>query len=136
MKALVPGHVYLLDQLDTFGDISRQSLAFVKRIGEGYPGNAEPAHCGVTVQEVCRMLIDRLQYVSGQAEHMGDEMSVNVDRECIEFLRSVIRLLEFRAAVRHGRPNPFLGPEYKAPELEPICRGCGHVGCAGGCGRG
>lgn len=136
MRVVVPGHIYLLDQLDTGGfQEPRQYITFVKRVGEGYPGNEGDPHRGVTVQEVCRVLIDRLQYVQNQAAHFDDQLSVQIDQECIEDLRAVIRLLEHRAAVRHERPILMPGDRWRYPELQPTCRGCGHVGCSGGCGR-
>ena len=71
MKVLDPGHDYALNVLDgLLGEFER--LTFVKRDNppEKYPGN-NSAHPGTTIQEVCRVLIERLRYVNGQSEEIG-----------------------------------------------------------------
>jgi hypothetical protein len=59
MKVLEAGHKYELLSLDG-GE--PQILTFVKREGEGYPGNVGH-HPGTTLQEVLRAEIDRGMYV-------------------------------------------------------------------------
>ena len=48
MKVLDPGHVYELAQLDreSYDRYPVAHLTFVKRVGEGYPGNEGEAHAG------------------------------------------------------------------------------------------
>ncbi len=115
MRVLDPGHVFELAHLDGDGI---QQLRFVKREGIGYPGNVGH-HEGTNLQEVIRALIARLGYVDSQ---LYDDSNL----ECIEHLRECIRLLETRAAIRHGRSVPIFG---KYPEILGTCSDCGHIGC-------
>lgn len=122
MHVVDSGHKYLLDALD--GD-AVQELTFVKREGPKYPGN-RGHHSGTTSQEVLRALIERSIYVNFQ-QPCAETESV------IELLKAALYLLEVRAARTHGRV-------LELPMLEVMlgtgkCRGCGHVGCEGGCGR-
>lgn len=63
MKVIDPGHHYGLAVLDGEPNGS-ESLLFVKRQGEKYPGNTFHHH-GTTLQEVLRACCERLRYVNG-----------------------------------------------------------------------
>ena len=122
MHVVDSGHKYILDSLD--GELL-QTLTFVKREGPKYPGN-RGSHPGTTSQEVLRALIERSIYVNFQQPCAETEAVT-------ELLKAALYLLEVRAARTHGRV-------LDVPMLEVMlgkakCRGCGHVGCAGGCGR-
>lgn len=125
MKILDPGHLYELDNLDAPGpSLQTATLRFVKRVGDKYPGNSEPAYEGTTTQEVLRALIDRQKYVDGQRHDMANVLVVSN-------LRQALRWLEVRAAEERGddvAADAVL--DMKEPELEPTCAGCGHVLCA------
>ena len=119
MKVLDPGHEYELAILDDFeNDLAPQHLRFVKRFGPGYPGNVN-SYAGTNLQEVLRVLIDRVQYLEAQISDPSNGMVIKNLRECI-------LLLELRAADRHGRvlPNTRLDIEN-----EPVCKMCGHIAC-------
>lgn len=132
MKVLDEGHSYALAHYDAEHP-TVEILNFVKRIGEGYPGNRGPFHSGTNIQEVCRVLIDRLNYVMNQARELGDEQSVRTDSRCVLLLRDVLWLLEERAARRAERPWPCV--ESYDPQIEhiPTCSKCGHIKCDGMC---
>jgi hypothetical protein len=115
MQALDPGHIYFLQSLDGGG---HEVLRFVKRQGPNYPGN-KGAHPGTTIQEVCRALIDRLDYVNNQIPCMDN-------RKSRAALQSAIYWLEKRAAERHGRT---LKAEAFDIEHVPTCPKCGHIEC-------
>jgi len=120
MKVIDDGHEYLLDNLDGEGVTP---LLFVKREGDGYPGN-EGHYAGTNMQEVIRALLDRCFYVYGQVpctETLG----------VINNLRSALLLLEVRAVRRHGRHLDLHGEE--AIEDLSFCKKCGHIGCEGSC---
>jgi hypothetical protein len=127
MIVLDAGHSYLLRNLDTSeGFLPEQPLVFVKREGDGYPGNVgiQP---GTTTQEVLRALIDRAEYVDNQIPD-------SANRSVILKLRQCIWLLEERAARRHGRPFPLMtSEELEGIEDLPTCPKCNHVGCEGEC---
>lgn len=116
MTILDSGHLYQLDYLDGVPDID-SILRFVKREGEGYPGNVGH-YPGTNVQEVCRVLIHRLQYLNHQIPCVEND-------HAIRFLREVILCLEDRAAQRHGRPAPRPDGDI---ETQPVCPRCGHIG--------
>ena len=125
MKVLDPGHMYRLRWLDggSFG-----ILRFVKRSGDGYPGNIG-SYPGTTTQEVLRALIDRTQYVDNQ---IPDERNKDV----LYHLRSAIFYLESRAAERHGRLEEFnrtIPIQLPVIENMPTCDKCNHIGCQGDC---
>jgi hypothetical protein len=131
MKIIDPGHVYDLDWLDgdpdTRGlgpriDMAENRLIFVKREGDGYPGNVGH-HPGTNMQEVLRALIDRVKYLDRQIPHPRNET-------VISNLRHSLWCLEQRAAERHGRT---WDPTWWEIELQPTCPKCGHIGCRGGC---
>ena len=117
MRVIDPGHTYQLDGLD---DGAPQTIRFVKRCHPPakYPGNVG-CYPGTTIQEVLRVLIDRAQYV-------GRQLPCEETDRAIEAMREAIRLLEERAARRHGRT---LWPAPTRPELEPTCHACGHIRC-------
>ncbi len=122
MKVLDPGHEYELDALD---GAQANRLVFVKRAGEGYPGNVG-SHPGTIMQEVLRALIDRSEYVNGQIPSYWTEAA-------LWYLRRAVWCFEARAALRHGRPVPS---EADAVSGVGKCADCGHVGCQGFCSRG
>lgn len=119
MKVLDPGHVYELGHLDGPGT---SILTFVKREGDGYPGNVGH-HEGANLQEVLRALIDRVHY-------LDDQIHDTTNDDVVANLRVALWFLETRAAIRHGRtlsvPIAFI-------EQQPTCAKCGHIGCGGGC---
>lgn len=121
MKVVDPGHLYELATLD--GDSPPLFLTFVKRKGEGYPGNVG-SHPGTTTQEVLRALIERTEYVDNQ---IPDHANVAL----LDCLRDAIWHLEERAARRHGRPFNVVSQ----PGIEnlPTCGKCHHIGCEGTC---
>lgn len=119
MTILEPGHTYVCDSLDGYNP---QLVQFVKREGSGYPGNVGH-HPGTTMQEVCRVLIDRAKYVNDQILDARNE-------DALMHLRAVIQAFEIRAVKRHNRK--WIDPEGPI-ELAPVCQRCGHVGCIGLC---
>lgn len=136
MNIIDPGHVYELAWLDgtprlhdgTFGCGQVQNqLIFVKREDDKYPGNVGH-HPGTTMQEVLRVLIDRLKYVDNQLPHHANETAA----QC---LRMAILALEGRAAEQHSRLGDFIKrfSEAECIELVPTCPKCGHIGCEGAC---
>lgn len=121
MKVIDPGHQYELAHLDGDGV---EVLTFVKREGEGYPGNLG-SHPGTNIQESIRVLIDRMRYLDRQVPHPRNS-------EVIGNLRSALIGLECRAAERHFRTFPCI---HSGVEIEamPVCPKCGHIGCEGVC---
>lgn len=119
MRVLDAGHRFALRHLDGDGE---EILQFVKREGEGYPGNI--GHCeGTTMQEVLRALISRAKYVDGQIPCYETDKG-------IELMRGALRWFEVRAARRHGR---IFEDRRNDIELADTCEKCGHIGCEGGC---
>jgi hypothetical protein len=124
VQVLDPGHMYLLRELDHKVDpAAQQRLVFVKREGEGFPGNVG-SYPGTTSQEVLRALIDRAEYVNNQVPCAETQAAK-------ELMSAALVLLELRAARRHGR-------HIDAPDVEwiveaPCCEKCNHVGCGGEC---
>ena len=133
MKVIDPGHVYRLRLLD--GEdrpwMPEQKLEFVKREGEGYPGNVGH-HPGTTTQEVLRALIDRTIYVNKQIPCIENT-------RLLMLLRKAIYQLELRAATRHGRDLHWRVAGYvhgamsEGIETLPTCSKCNHIGCEGEC---
>lgn len=124
MKVLDPGHCYELVNLDDADkEVPPVLLYFVKREGDGYPGNVGH-HAGTNLQEVMRALIDRLIYLDRQNHDYRN-------REIIRRLRDSIWDLEVRAAERHKR-EPV--PVSLHVESIPVCSRCGHIGCGEACG--
>lgn len=120
MKVLDAGHCYELDSLDTQDHGNgrwRQRLQFVKREGNGYPGNVGHGP-GTTSQEVLRALIDRAVYVNAQIPCWQTRLSIYL-------LGAVVWLYEHRAAKRHKRTVPGLHDAVYGV----TCGKCGHVAC-------
>lgn len=116
--------------MDTIDQGPQQFIAFVKRVGRGYPFNRRPAHGGIQIQENLRVLINRMQYLQKQAPHKNNKKIIQRLRECIFYL-------EERAAERHGLDLEFfdeIGEIYdidarvSIEDHEP-CRECGHLVC-------
>lgn len=130
MKVIDPGHEYDLDWLDgtPFTDrVPESRLIFVKREGDKYPGN-KGHHPGTNIQEVLRVLIDRIEYLNNQNYH-------ETNSHVIQNLRAAIYWLEYRAAERHYRQIDFIAKfgEEDCIELAKTCPKCGHIGCSGNC---
>lgn len=137
MKVIDPGHEYRLDFLDGKGlqctvflsgernIIRSDTLTFVKREGEKYPGNIGK-HAGTTIQEVLRVLIDRVGYVDNQVPHARNQY-------VLAYLREAIYELELRAAQQHGRVLDITSVDRQSIEVLPTCPKCLHIGCEGEC---
>lgn len=123
MDIIDPGHIYSLNILDDPGGYISDTLIFVKREGEGYPGNIGH-HPGTTTQEVLRALIDRTKYVDNQIHDTHN-------KAVLYYLRVAILHLELRAAKRHGRE--LLLFDLDKIEIQPVCIKCNHIGCKGEC---
>ncbi len=125
MKVLDKGHFYELANLDEVDGF--QHLTFVKRDDppEKYPGN-KGHYPGVNIQEVFRALIDRTQYLMGQAKQLGDPHSEVEDQRIIRHLRESMTILEVRAHRKHGSILPYLVDDI---ETYPACPTCGHILC-------
>lgn len=124
MKVVDPGHDYYLSCLDVDHLSLTSRLTFVKREGPGYPGNIGH-HSGTTIQEVLRVLIDRIKYVDNQIPDSRNE-------SVLTNLRHSILQLEIRAAERHGRDLYIVDFDRPIEEM-PVCSACGHIGCPGDC---
>jgi len=127
VRVIDSGHEYMLTNLDVdpkTGSPEHQRLYFVKREGEGYPGNVGH-HTGTTSQEVLRALIERGEYVNGQIACAETEAATAL-------MRTALLLLESRAARRHERLTPEL-ERLKGIEIQLVCKKCGHIGCKGDC---
>lgn len=118
-----PGHRYDLACLDAPNDDYVETLTFVKREGDKYPGNVGH-HPGTNIQEVLRAIIDRLWYLDNQDHDDRNE-------QIIFKLRDSIYLLEKRAADRHNRQ--FFKIMTDGIEGYDFCKKCGHIGCKGEC---
>ena len=92
MRVIDPGHEYMLECLDGNDYVH---LKFVKREGDGYPGNVG-SHSGTNIQEVLRALIDRVKYLDNQ-------IPCENNKWILSHLRKSLQELEDRAALRHGR---------------------------------
>ncbi len=132
MRVIDPGHYYGLSVLDAESEFSENEepeelLRFVKREGPGYPGNVGH-HAGTTIQEVLRACISRLTYLDAQITDRRNHL-------CINHLRSVLILLEHRAAERHGRVLNLDDKkwDYNSVESLPVCPKCLHIDCPGDC---
>lgn len=119
MKVLDPGHLYELAILDGNDDFGGNVLCFVKREGEGFPGNVGH-YPGTTLQEVLRACADRIDYLNRQKPCAENDAIAGL-------LRTSIFLLENRAARNHGH---FLKMESMARFMQaPACAECLHVAC-------
>lgn len=117
-----PGHKYQLKMYNgsyMSGD-KDVILTFMKREGEGYPGNVGH-YAGTNIQEVLRALINRVEYLDNQIPNTRNWFVLENLRECI-------LLLEERAAERHGR-KLIITPSHLTIEQEPTCPTCGHIQC-------
>lgn len=127
MQVIDPGHLYRLDVLDwgvreEVGDPS-QTIRFVKRIGDKFPGNTGAGYPGTLSQEVIRVLIDRAHYVDDQRPHPRNALAIG-------HLRQALRELELRAAEERGDIRAvFQIASAETPELLSTCDGCGHIAC-------
>lgn len=123
MRVIDPGHHFALDSLD--GEI-KQTLQFVKRCGDKYPGNEEPAYPGATSQEVLRALISRTLYVQNQEFDARNVIA-------LRGLRMALRAFETRAAERRDELDQFFdlvdGGCGLNIEDHPTCPTCGHIAC-------
>lgn len=106
MRIISPGHKYTLSNMDGDGE---QVLTFVRRIP------TRDAHRGVLLQEVIRVLIDRVFFLYQQVPCEEDTQIINKLRECMV-------LLETRASRRSIEKITY-------PELEDVCDDCGHMLC-------
>jgi hypothetical protein len=120
MIVVDPGHAYGLAELDSGRD-SMQLLKFVKREGEGYPGNVGH-YPGTQIQEVLRACIDRIKYVDNQIPHLAN-------KAVLQNLRITLHCLEIRAAERHGKILRL--STYDDIELLPVGEN-GHLLCGAG----
>lgn len=116
IEIIDPGHEYKLPSFD--GELA-QTITFLKREGEGYPGNVG-SHAGTTLQCVLRACLDRVEYLHAQIPHENNYGIVS-------HIRHALLLLEQRAAERHGI-NPMSLTLTSASE-NPLCGVCGHVTC-------
>lgn len=118
MKVIDPGHTYEVATYD--GDGQVQIITFMKREGEGYPGNVG-SYPGTNCQELLRVIIDRLWYLNRQIPHQANTM-------CIDNLELCIKYLEQRAAKLHEVEFKM---EHEAIEYLATCKVCGHITCKG-----
>ncbi len=122
MEVVDPGHVYSLQHIDTKQDkvVPFNTLTFVKREGEKYPGNVGH-HPGTTTQEVLRALIDRSKYVDNQLPCEENERVLN-------HLRRSLFELESRA---HSIRGDIILNYDIISNIENIstCGTCGHILC-------
>ncbi len=117
MEVLDRGHLYAMETIDG----GRTAiLQFVKRCDppEKYPGNSG-SYPGVIIQEVLRVLIDRVKYLDNQVPAPENE-------DILIHLRESFWSLERRAHRRHGSAIPVLSKHIE--EYEP-CSTCGHIFC-------
>lgn len=124
MEVIEPGHEY---DPTSFG---RQSIRFMKRVGDGYPGNEPPRHGGTNCQELLRVLIDRVKYLDDQDHDSHNDMILRA-------LRNGLFWFEKRAAERRGEAFDFhsrlinWGKDAYLQRIEnaPACPTCGHLLC-------
>lgn len=120
MRVLDPGHDYEVPNYDGEGN---QRITFMKREGTNYPFNVGH-YKGTNLQEVIRVLIDRVKYLDTQIDCIEN-------KRLIFNLRKSILDLEVRAASRHGwdlDPDKFFQSDI---ENIPTCKTCGHITCKG-----
>jgi hypothetical protein len=97
MECLDSGHLYRVEGYDG-GE--PQTIRFLKRVGEGYPGNEAPAYGGTNCQDVIRVLIDRVKYLDSQ-------IPCDENKLIIKSLANAFWQFEKRAAERHGIDFPY-----------------------------
>lgn len=116
------GHRYALTSYSFKNDGPTDTafdLIFVKKIGEGYPGNKPPEFQGTNCQEVLRALIARCKYLYNQIPCVETESS-------LYYLRRALFAFELRAARIKDAKLPetvFLHDI----EMQPHCFSCGHI---------
>ena len=118
MRVLDPDHKYLVQSYD--GDMD-QVITFMKREGEGYPGNIG-SNPGTNCQELIRILIDRVEFLNLQ-------FPCDENNYILNNLRSALFYFEFRAANRHGRALRLASN--RRIENVDVCPKCGHIECGG-----
>ena len=128
MEVVDPVHKYILSYLDIDLDTRKRheypfedTLTFVKREGEKYPGNVSN-YPGTTTQEVLRALIDRIKYVDKQ-------LLCRENKVVLDSLRQSINFLESRAHRLRGKVLLLTVDEYAKIEDIPTCDTCGHILC-------
>jgi hypothetical protein len=116
MEIIDPGHKYLLNPIDG-GE--PQTLTFVKREGENYPGNTG-SHPGILTQEALRACLDRALYMNAQASCAETDI-------IISSLRTAIFAFEVRAA--RCRETSIMLANLSDIDKHPTCPICGHIQC-------
>lgn len=111
MTEIDPGHLYSVDNYNTQNTIICQQIRFMKRIGALYPGNIGKPYSGTNSQELVRVLISRLDYVNNQKPFWTNPI-------CTLLLRLILNMLEYRAALRHGRKFKFILKIENYPVIE------------------
>ncbi|UGY15148.1 hypothetical protein HAP48_0042590 [Bradyrhizobium septentrionale] len=119
MEVVEKGHLYAVDGYD---GAPQSLIQFMKRVGEGYPGNEGRPHGGTNSQEVLRVLIDRVKYLNGQVPSRHNSLILSA-------LRVALIKFELRAAELHGIEFPVI--DQGQPELRSTCPRCGHIVCHG-----
>jgi hypothetical protein len=118
-----PGHTYTVKNYDGDGE---QTIRFMKRDASSHPGGYYPgnegSYSGTNLQEVLRVLIDRVLYLDNQ-------IPADQNRIILNNLRDSLILLEERAAERHGKSLPIDVPVPLEVEQIPTCQTCGHWFC-------
>jgi hypothetical protein len=110
MLVVEKGHIYEVDNIDLEdGGERTQTITFVRRIPEA------KAHEGTLMQELLRVLINRIHFLNEQVPHESNVRVVRNLRECLV-------LMEARAAQRKIEALVY-------PEQEPACQTCGHIFC-------
>jgi hypothetical protein len=136
MKILDPGHIYSPDRYAAQEGKPQDSspiqfIAFMKRIGPGYPGNEGNPIDGSNCQEVIRVLIDRVKYLNNQIDCLENALT-------LADLRAILFRFEVRAARRRGETYHklwnnrwFRLQNQKSTMIEdiPACETCGHILC-------
>lgn len=118
MKVLDPGHDYTLANYDGEAFELDQRIVFMKRHGEGFPGNLG-TNSGTNCQEVIRVLIDRVKYLDNQIHSDKNDI-------VLECLRAALTCFEIRAAERHGIDRTQVVLPACLPEEIQTCKVCGH----------
>jgi hypothetical protein len=122
-EVLDPGHRYkllIIDQERSRSFDHEEILTFVKREGDGYPGNTGH-HAGTTLQSVLRACLNRVHYLQGQYPCWQNRLIIHL-------LRWSFWLLEHRAYHRHGN-NWFIWRPKRIAEEARLCPTCGHTVC-------
>lgn len=123
MKIIDAGHKYEVDIYDSTPEGQTSTITFMKRIGEGYPGNTSE-YPGTNCQELIRVLIDRVTYLNAQIYSQNNDI-------ILQKLRESLWLFEDRAAIRHGFRSEDIDFRPDDIEKEQYCHICGHVLCKG-----